>query len=778
MIALLLAALLQQPAPPDVNTSVDRDHLTVGEELTFTVRASGNSPEPVEIGLPPLKGLELVARAEQTEVNPGAKVSRVVVIALRLRATQPGLYRLGPIQVRQGAAYVQADAPTVQVEPNPGSGLAVGLNPRIKGLLERAPPPKLDGGAGLSVILSSDNVTVGEQVDLVTVAWIPRRLRLEMRRPPTLDPPQVQGVWSYPQPAPSGISASRLINGDWYDLFAVHQLIFPISPGPVTITPATLHYSVPVAFQFFSQEENHTVATEERKLQVRDTPQPEPAEFTGAVARALTVTRTFAPDTVKVGDPVRFTVSLKGEGNVALWPAPPVLWPAGVRVYPDQVDDKTGLVAGSLTGEKKFHYLVVPDSSGRLIVPPLRYGFYNPASTSYEVAVAPGQVLPVQPGSEAALARVSPPPLLPGNRLDPAWRFVHTTQSWVFVLLLLLPPVAAAASLQRSRRRIAPVIKVEKGDALPAAERGLLEALTPLVPAPQELDGPALARALRAAGVVEADIQEIVALRDRIQFARFGGVGELKRHALVEQATALALKLRGAESASRRRPGLTSIIPVMLLLLPLGLGAQAPKPEELYDAGALRAAQLGFIARTEQQPASAANWYNLGATWFRLGDDANASAAWHHGLRLAPRNRQLRQAIHLVPPPTDGSDRWLNVPPVTVEELLVLALVCWVVSWTAIAIHRTQWRRWLIVALAGAGCAGYAVVLIRAQVHPVGMIIIAGNVTLSPSERAPSVTSTTRGNAVRIQRQDGAWLLVEDAAGHTGWLPAARVVRL
>jgi hypothetical protein len=780
VIALLLAVLLQQPPSPDVNTTVDRDRITVGEELTFTVRVSGNSTDAVEVGLPPLRGLELVARAEQTEVNPGAAISRVTVIALRLRAIKPGTYRLGPIQVRQGATYVQADAPTVVVDPSSGAGVAAGLNPRIRSILEKAPPPKLNGGAGLSIVLSSDAVTVGEQVDLLTVAWIPRRLRLEMRRPPTLDPPQVQGVWSYPQPAPSGISASRLLGGEWYDLFAVHQLIFPIAPGSVTITPATLRYSVPVAFQFFSQEENHTVTTDLRRLVVNDVPPPSPAEFTGAVARALSVTREFDPDTARVGEPVRFTVTLKGEGNVALWPAPPVRWPVGVRVYPDQVNDQTGLTDGRLTGEKHFHYLVIADSSGRLIVPPLQYGFFNPGTDKYDVAVAPAQVLPVRPGEEAALSRVSPPPLLVGSRISPAWSLVHRLPLWAALLLILAPPAAATVSLVLGRRRIAVPAAPERVDALPAAEQQLILALAPLVPDPAELDGPALTRALRTAGVAEVDVREIVELRQRIQQARFGGDGGLKRHALVEQATRLTARLAGDGAASRRRPGLHPLLPLVLaLMLPLAsLAGQAPAPEDLYQAGALRAAILGFAARAEAEPASPAHWYNLGATWFRLGDDANAAAAWRRGLRLAPRNRQLRQAIQLVPPPTDGSAGWLAIAPVTPEELAVLALACWLVGWVGVGVER-RWRaRWLAVLGAGVIAAAGAVTVHLRESRPLGIIVADASVTISPHERAPVVTAAARGNAVRIEREEGGWVLVLDAAGHSGWLPAARVARL
>ncbi|HTO74229.1 MAG TPA: BatD family protein, partial [Gemmatimonadales bacterium] len=520
-------------------------------------------------------------------------------------------------------------------------------------------------------------------------------------------------------------------------------------------------------------------ATDLRRLAVKEVPPPSPAEFTGAVARTLSISRDFSPDTARVGESVRFTVTLKGEGNVALWPAPPVRWPGGVRVYPDQVNDQTGLVDGRLRGEKHFHYLVVSDSSGRLVVPALRYGFYNPGTRQYEVATSPAQVLPVQPNAEAALSRVSPPPLIPGSAVSPAWKLAHGLPLWVAILLLALPPILAVASVMLARRPHATLPVPGRVDALPAAEKQLLTALAPLVHDPDDLDGPELMRALRAAGVIESDVQEIVEVRERILQARFAGDGGLKRHTLIEQATKLSARLAGDGAASRRRPGLMARLPLLLLLIPLsGVGAQAPDPEELYQAGALRAAALRFADEAAAEPASPAHWYNLGATWFRLGDDASAVAAWRHGLRLAPRNRQLRQAIQLVPPPADGSGVWLSAFPVTPEELAVLAALCWIIGWIGIAVER-HWRgRWLLVLAGGAVVGALAIAVQARQSQPIGVVLADANVTLSPHERAPVVAATRRGYAVRIERQESGWLLVEDLAGHTGWLPAARVARL
>jgi hypothetical protein len=54
--------------------------------------------------------------------------------------------------------------------------------------------PPAPGQAAVDLIVSADSVTVGEQVDVVTTAWFPRDLRLQLRRPPTLQPPVIDGV--------------------------------------------------------------------------------------------------------------------------------------------------------------------------------------------------------------------------------------------------------------------------------------------------------------------------------------------------------------------------------------------------------------------------------------------------------------------------------------------------------------------------------------------------------------------------------------------------------
>ena len=131
-------------------------------------------------------------------------------------------------------------------------------------LIEHANPPS-GGQPAIDVLVSSDTARVGEQVDVVTLAWFPRDLRLQLRRPPTLLPPVIDGVWSYPQATPTSIAATRQARGRWFDLFVSHQIVFPLVAGRIDVPGATLKYSTPVALQFFSQEERYSLTSEPKR---------------------------------------------------------------------------------------------------------------------------------------------------------------------------------------------------------------------------------------------------------------------------------------------------------------------------------------------------------------------------------------------------------------------------------------------------------------------------------------------------------------------------------
>ncbi|HYC31371.1 MAG TPA: BatD family protein, partial [Gemmatimonadales bacterium] len=376
MLCLMAAGAVQRGDGPLLEASVDADQVSVGEELTYVLRAVSHSQVPMHVTIAPFNGLEIVARSERSEVSLGTDPTRTTVVEVRLRAARPGRWQLGPARAVQGRDTVEASALIVDVLAN-RSATASALNPRLRRLLERADPPR-PGEASVDLIVSADSVRVGEQVDVVTAAWFPRDLRLQLRRPPTLQPPVIDGVWTYPQSTPAGIAATRNIKGRWYDLFVAHQVVFPLVAGRVGIPRATLKYSTPVALQFFSQEERFALMSRPDTLVVRALPaEDRPAAFSGAVGSGLRLQRRVTPQASRAGEGVTVELELAGEGNTALWPAPALTWGPAARAYSDRVEERLGNTEGRIGGSKVFRYLVVPDSVGVLSLPAVRYSYFD-----------------------------------------------------------------------------------------------------------------------------------------------------------------------------------------------------------------------------------------------------------------------------------------------------------------------------------------------------------------------------------------------------------------
>ncbi|HVX88645.1 MAG TPA: BatD family protein [Gemmatimonadales bacterium] len=768
MIAGVLCVLsLVQGLAITASAGADRDRVAVGEELTFTVYARAEGPGTVTLITPSFDGFDVVQRSERREV--GRNGARSQAWEFRLKARTLGHYTLGPVQVVQGGIVAQAPGVDVEVLTD-GAGIASEVSSRVRDLLIAAPPPS-DTGPAVTVILSGEQVLVGQQVDVLTAAWFPRDLRLRLRRQPTLEPPTFAGVWSYPQPVPPGIAATKRVGNVWYDLFIYHQVIFPITPGPLDGTPAVLRFSVPVAFQFFSQEDRYELKSTLPRVGVLPLPEEgRPAGFDGAVGSALTLTREV-DGTPRAGEPVGVRFVLSGRGNVALWPPPFLRWPEGTQVYPEGTEEKLDAVGGVLGGTKTFRYLVVPDSAGVLPIPTVTYHYFDPVPATYRHTDVAGLRIPVAAAVSAVASRAEPPPLLHGDGVEPAWRWVRLLPWWGWLLVwLILPawfavlktPRVARIRAERHEKR-SPWVEAQVG-----FDRALAAALQGGATDPSHLD-----RALREAGADAAFAERVVAVRDRLGAERFAATGGSGHNALLAEVHAVTAAL--ARLARRGRGGvMAALVGVLLLGAAVGEAQQVPA-ERLYETRAYRAAMEAFAIRAAAHPDALADWYGLGAAAYRIGDDGQAVAAWTRAARLAPRSRTLARAMLLVPAPDPATAEWRRVPPFTGAECFVVATALWIAAWLGVLVSG-QWRgRWAVVAAGALVAAAVGVWSATEARRPLGILTEATPLRVSPHGRAPGSRDLPVGTAVAPQGKRPGWYLVRSATGEVGWVASGDV---
>ncbi|MEO5800255.1 MAG: SH3 domain-containing protein [Gemmatimonadales bacterium] len=628
-----------------------------------------------------------------------------------------------------------------------------GLSPRARAMLDRFPLPR-SGEVSIATHFSTDTAWFGEQVELVTAAWFPRELRNRLRHTPNLLPPALSGLWSVQAQANMSMAATRVVGGQLYDLFVAHQTLFPLGGGKITVPPAILTYSVPASLSFFAPEQRKTLSSRPATLVIRPIPARLSSELgSGPTARGVKVLWRGVSGPIHAGTPAMVELVIAGEGNIALWPAPEVSWPSGIRVYPDRTEERPIDVAGRRGGEKRFRFTVVADSEGVLSLPQVRYPYFDPATSEVSTAMTDAVALVVLPGTGAgALRRVLP---IVAEAQVPVASDLVALAPWAFPLLFILPLLVV---LWRRRRRVPRVV--------PSPARSPESELRDLLGTRGEASPETVVPVLRRRGVPREDAEGVRQWLTAASRRRYGPPGS----DVTPPPAPLARVLKRLRSVIR-------LAPLIAICWVARAGAQSLSDGVArYQAGEYHEAALAFDQARLRTPNSVGSWRNLAAAHWLEGDDVGAAAAWVRALELAPRDAVTRAEWHGAGGIPAEVRALAPSLPVSRDELLLISLVGWLLGWllAAFRIRRLPLLFWC-VALVALGWAGF-----RFQTESQDRALLKPGSTLriSPHPAAPSLGEGAAWTLARVEQQRAGWLLVRLDGGRRGWLPASAVAPL
>ena len=189
-------------------------------------------------------------------------------------------------------------------------------------------------------------------------------------------PPDFAGFWNsqeYIQDEyEDTIGASR------YSVVEVRTVLFAIVAGARDIKPAVMQ----ITSMTSSGVRIENLASPPVAVEIRPLPTPEPSGFTGAVGR-LEISAQADATAGRLNEPVRLTVRIAGEGNIEALPDPE--WPAfpGWRVIESPVSKESQLLAGQIAGSRTYQMVLMPEQSGGLTIPEIRYPYFDPALDRY-----------------------------------------------------------------------------------------------------------------------------------------------------------------------------------------------------------------------------------------------------------------------------------------------------------------------------------------------------------------------------------------------------------
>lgn len=203
-------------------------------------------------------------------------------------------------------------------------------------------------------------------------------------------------------------------------------------------------------FRLFQRTERYVVTGSDLNLEVRPLPSPPPG-YSGLVGD-FSLRSGLERDRVRVGDSVRWTVELIGDGTLEGYALPEPGKIDGAQVYDGATSAHATVKRGAYRAVARFERTIVPTREGTVELPPLQVVVFSPDEGRYKTLASKPVQLTVRPGENGEVDLQSfasdPSALVPeveDNGPRPAWtRGRDTRLPWLegmpFALALLASP--------------------------------------------------------------------------------------------------------------------------------------------------------------------------------------------------------------------------------------------------------------------------------------------------------------------------------------------------
>lgn len=405
----------------DVTAIASPASLQVGETFVYrvTVGGTGSLPSPT-VNLP--SAFQIIS-GPNTNMNMqfvNGRMSSERVLSYTLRALRQGDHVIPAPEVKIRGKVIKGNPVTIQVSSPGGSvqgGTGATSQTPSRGVAPVTPEP------APSSITPEDDIflrldiqprhAVFQQplVATWTLYFQPSVRTYDVRRLAS-----TEGFWSeeWAVPNPPEV-VQRTIGGETYNVAVLHRLVlFPTKTGKLTIGPMEIVLQVEGRrnrglFDDFFNDPFFSGGLQERDISskpvtIQVSPLPEkgrPRNFDNLVG-SWKIKAELDQDTVRVNDSVLLTVTVAGRGNVGFVPTPEVSVPADVERYDPEVSTTKHPDAGTIMGEKKFKYLLIPRRAGAQEIPAISFNYYDPRVKKYFTQSTKSLMLEVMPATSWA----------------------------------------------------------------------------------------------------------------------------------------------------------------------------------------------------------------------------------------------------------------------------------------------------------------------------------------------------------------------------------------
>ena len=759
MLVLMLSALIANAQGIRVSAP---SHVAVGENfrLSYTINTqdvdgfrAGNVPSGLEV----IAGPYTSQQSSYQFVNGHTSSSSTITYTYTLYADKAGTYTIPAAHAKVGGKAIASQAVRITVSGSArrGAGGAPQMHEDDAPQASRPSGSKITAG-DLFVKVSANKRRVHEQEPVLLTYKVYTLVDLT-----SLDGkmPDLTGFHTQEVPLPQQKSFHlERLNGKNYRCVTWSQYVmFPQMTGKLSIPSITFkgivvqqNRSVDPFEAFFNGgsgyvEVKRNIVAPGLDIQVDPLP-TKPAAFSGGVGK-FSISAQFTKQSVKEGDPITLRVVVGGIGNLKLIKQPVVDFPKNFEKYDPKVTDQTKLTANGIEGNMIFDYLVVPRNQGEYTIPAVSLVYYDTSVEAYKtiktqpltikVEKGDGQNTSVADYSDAKDTDIKSIKEGAVEYVDTQNIFFASIRYWATILVSLLVFIVIVMVFRKRAIANADVVGTKGKRANKIATKRLKQAYKLMLKGNQgefydevlralwgyvgdrlnmpveQLSREMIADTLASRGIMQDTIDKFITALDECEFERYApGDPAGNMNKTYDSAMIAIMDIENSLKGTKRKSGVTATIVVLVafafqFLAPAQASAiTKANADAEFSKGNYQQAVADYEELLKKGE-SAELYFNLGNSYYRLGNITQSVIAYERAQRLAPADRDITYNLEFVRSktidnivPVDemffiswywslvnscGVDGWARMAVVSFVLALVMALL--------FLLGRSEWMR-------------------------------------------------------------------------------------
>lgn len=495
IVILLLASGIAGAGDIDINASVDRTEITLGESIELTISVAGPVRHIDKPELPDLSKFDVYSSGTSSNISivPGA-INYQTDYSYILMPRKTGTYTIQPARVKYKGKRYSTTPIIIKVTRQAQAKQAVPSKSQSNAKTSQRSQTTSDFFIEQDV--DTKKPYIGQQVTMIFRFYQAKNLYEQ----PTLQWPDYNGFWV--EDLPPQKTYNKMINGKTYRVTEIRKALFATVAGKITIEPVVLTIPPSARNSFFDfdpfsmhsrrkqrSSSKNVLRSKKIIIDVQSLPMAnKPSDFSGAVG-SYSWKISIDKDTVEVDQPITLKASVTGSGNIKKLPGVEIPELENFRLYDSGSNENISKKNYKVSGSKLFEWVLIPTAPGEYELPELSFNFFDPWSKKYKKqSKKPGKVY-VKPSSVSLMALGDRPVnVIPAARTSLNYiatelssksistPFFKSKLVWIVQLMPVLWLIFLTVHINRRKRLEGDIAYARRKLASKAAKKALKEA--------------------------------------------------------------------------------------------------------------------------------------------------------------------------------------------------------------------------------------------------------------------------------------------------------------